>query len=194
MNEATTKVNMRGWPVKDRLMYSVEVDANGCWLRNTGRATGGYTKLKLPGSRVGASAHRVSYELFKGPIPDGLLVCHKCDVRNCINPDHLFVGTYLDNMRDCVAKGRFARGDRSGARLHRERWPRGDNNPSRRMPERLMRGEEVNTAKMTADLVRQMRADFKEGNGNYFSLAKKYGVTRAMSRRIILKIAWKHVE
>lgn len=51
-------------------------------------------------------AHRVSWELFRGPIPNKLFVLHKCDNKNCINPDHLFLGTAKDNIHDCIRKGR----------------------------------------------------------------------------------------
>jgi hypothetical protein len=59
-------------------------------------------------------AHRVAYELVKGPIPSGLIVRHKCDNPPCCNPRHLEVGTYADNSADCVARGRIAKGDTHG--------------------------------------------------------------------------------
>jgi hypothetical protein len=59
-------------------------------------------------------AHRVAWIAFKGPIPPGLFVLHKCDVRSCVNPDHLFLGSNYDNVADMVAKGRHPKGETHG--------------------------------------------------------------------------------
>jgi hypothetical protein len=65
---------------------------------------------RADGTRRTVSAHRYSYEVFIGEIPNGLFICHKCDNRRCVNPNHLFHGTRKDNMQDAVSKGRQARG------------------------------------------------------------------------------------
>ena len=91
-------------PRAEKLMRHVEFDTNGgCWLWS-GAMQKGYGTMNLWDRFYGA--HRISYDLHKGPIPDGMHVLHKCDVRACVNPDHLFVGTRSDNMKDMMSKGR----------------------------------------------------------------------------------------
>lgn len=79
---------------------------NECWLWTASRDTHGYGTFRRDGCVQ--KAHRVSWELTHGLIPDGLHVCHRCDVPACVNPDHLFLGTMKDNMQDRNAKGRAA--------------------------------------------------------------------------------------
>lgn len=80
---------------------------SSCWFwqgARCGRITHKYGSLNWQGR--GAKAHRVAWELVNGPIPTGMGVLHRCDVTLCVNPDHLFLGDQITNMRDCAAKGR----------------------------------------------------------------------------------------
>lgn len=92
-------------PIKERLLSTKVVDIQtGCW-NWIGSSRGiGYGRLKHQ-SKTWA-AHRLSYTVFVGPITEGLWVCHRCDNPSCINPDHLFLGTPLDNNQDMVCKNR----------------------------------------------------------------------------------------
>lgn len=145
---------------------------SGCWLW-TGAldAKTGYAHFRFdakPGHSPGA--HRASYRLFKcAEIPDGLMVCHKCDVRSCVNPDHLFLGTATDNMSDAAAKGRM-------------KWKR----PTR--PE-LPRGEAHHMARLTADDVIAIRASRRPG----IELAERYGVSGNTVSRVRRRVIWRHV-
>lgn len=80
-------------------------DPNRCWLWKGATDIPGYGVL-LESRTRSYRAHRVSWTIKNGPIPDSLMLCHRCDVRNCVNPDHLFLGTRRDNLDDMVKKGR----------------------------------------------------------------------------------------
>lgn len=79
----------------------------GCWIWTGSKNTGGHGQFTVCGKCI--TAHRVSYELYIGPIPEGMWVLHKCDNPPCQNPDHLFLGTRQDNVDDMVRKGRQSR-------------------------------------------------------------------------------------
>ena len=129
------------------------VTESGCWLWEANTNAGGYGTIGYKGKIV--KAHRLSYILHNGDIPDGLHVLHKCDVRCCVNPDHLFVGTHLDNMRDCSKKGRKSK-----------------------KPVNV--GESNARCKLTDDQVSEIRASSE----NYKAIAGRYDVNPSTISRI----------
>ena len=84
-----------------------------CWMWTGSTVTFGHGRASRDGG-ANVLAHRFAYEQVYGPIPNGLCVLHACDTPGCVNPAHLHLGTQLDNIAECVARGRAARGERNG--------------------------------------------------------------------------------
>lgn len=105
--------------VTDRLVIgSAKADAGGCIECPCAKDKDGYGRIKI--RKITMRAHRASYELFIGPIPAGLSVCHRCDNPSCINPSHLFLGDGADNTADMIAKNRHSHGSKHPSAKLRE--------------------------------------------------------------------------
>lgn len=120
-----------------------------------------YPQIRVGGEKV--YLHRFVYEQLYGPIPSGLCVCHKCDNKRCVNPEHLFLGTYQDNMLDMVAKNRHGRVS--------------------------LRGE-ARSKKLTEENVREIRA---ASVGEDAALAKKFGMAKCSINMIRNRKKWAHL-
>jgi hypothetical protein len=138
---------------------------SGCWLWVGPVDPSGYARFTMPKARVAEMAHRASWKLHRGDIPRGLICCHRCDTPTCVNPDHIFLGTYKENMRDASRKGRM-------------NW-RGEERA-------LLRGAHHPSAKLSASEVIAIRKSPEMG----VTLAREYGVTSTQISRIRRGISW----
>lgn len=144
------------------------VDKSGeCWLWTGGKTASfesrqpSYGAVKFNGKTC--KAHRVSWELKYGKIPDGLFICHKCDVPLCVNPDHFFLGTHQENMKDRDEKGRCV----------------------------SLPGEENGFSKLKNENILYIRENYEKGMGE--KLAKEFKVNASTILRIAKGERWKHI-
>lgn len=146
---------------------------DACWVWVGLRDRKGYGRLSRGARGAGmVAAHRAAYELALGPIPAGLFVCHRCDVRACVNPAHLFLGTAADNNRDMVAKGRH------GA------WTKPGSHPA---------GEAHPLSKLNEETVREIRALWASGGVKQRDLAARFGVDQQVIWSVIHRRTWAQV-
>lgn len=142
-------------------------DANGCWIYQGEIGRYGYGVVSFgqrrDGNRVRIVAHRYFYEQLVEAVPRDLNVCHKCDVRACVNPSHMFIGTQADNLNDMRKKGREGRAGAVGERNH--------------------------FARLSA---REAKA-ILEAEGTQASIAERYGVAHATVQAIKARRLWKHI-
>lgn len=134
-----------------------------CWEWTGSRLPSGYGRINI--DQKIKRAHRVGYELFIGVIPDGLFACHKCDNPSCVNPWHMFLGTYSDNTQDMLKKNRH--------------------NPQR--------GEDNFHAKLTKEQVREIRELYKTGKYTHRSLAAQFKVGKSSISNLLCGRKWKHI-
>lgn len=146
----------------ERFWSKVE-KTNGCWNWMAVKNKGGYGFLKV--NKKNCYAHRFSWELHNGKIPKGICVLHKCDNRACVRLSHLFLGTYKDNTKDMLDKGR-------------------DNFPS---------GEKNGMAKVNENKVKEIRKIYAMGNIRQVMLGKLFGITQSNISRVVNKLIWKNI-
>jgi hypothetical protein len=150
-----------GRPVAIRFWEKVQTRPGQCWLWQGPCNGRGYGKFKLRrGIRV--AAHRLSWELIHGPIPAGMWVLHRCDVKACVNPEHLWLGTATDNARDRSHKGR----------------------------NRDQRGERNTSARLRLADVEAIRRQYAMGSTSQYQLARDYGISQAQVSRLVNMLEW----
>jgi hypothetical protein len=146
-----------------------------CWRWIGNIISGGYGRMKIDGKHY--YAHRTSYEMHIGTIARGLVVCHTCDNRWCVNPAHLWLGTHADNQSDCYRKGRRAKGKNNGRNTK---------------PESTRRGTSHGRSKLTEADVRKIRK--LAGTMSQQKIGDLIGTPQTNVSLILRRKAWAHVK
>ena len=165
-----------------------------CWIWTATKHESGYGLFRIRGTSTMMRAHRMSWSLNHGPIPDGMYVCHHCDNPACVNPAHLFVSSQKGNVADCVKKGRrrYSSGALHGSRTHPERLPRGERHHSKLHPETVLRGSSVHNSKLTEASAMLAKRLLAQGESQT-QIASTLGVSISTISLINLGKRWAHV-
>lgn len=174
-------------------LWAGVLKSDTCWEWQRGHNGDRYGVIWVGGERQRDYVHRVSWVLHYGPIPDGLWVLHQCDNPPCVRPDHLFLGTNLDNARDMAAKGRQV------FQQHPERAARGDQSWMRSAAGRAWARDRILThgspfAKLSADKVKTIRILYSAGGITQRALAQQYGVSQPAISSVVSGRRWGHVD
>jgi len=147
-----------------------------CILWTKAKAGNGYGVTSQNGKQV--YAHRVAASKVFGDIPKKMVVAHKCDTPSCVNPDHLFICTQKENLADMKLKGRSAKGEKHGLKVH---------------PECSAKGEKVASSKLTENQIHEIRKMYVRGVVSLQEVGEKFGVAFQTISKIVNRSAWKHI-